>query len=342
MWLDGRAGGSSDPPALGLELAELVAMEPRHVRRPTAAGQRGPGGERLGRGWAQSTDFDGISPYHVGDDVRAIDWRASARSGKPQMRRFAAPSFRARMVVADLDPSLCFGTRDRLMAKTIALVAARLCWEALALQEPVGLALGSHANLQRPRRGKRHLLRLLELLQQGYDDARDGHPLGASPALLQEASARLQKADEICLVSDFGGLDADFLRTSSALAGRRSLRAFIVEDPVFHQAIPAGRYPLRREPTAQDAPARDAPARETTARDAAAREATAKADASRDSAVRIAGADTSGHPASINGLRRERNRTLLEAGWEVIEAADILPRSNPGQRDTSLANASRE
>ena len=295
MWFERKLDALSEEAAVGLELAELVAMQPRHFRGPRGSGRRGPGGERAGRGRAQSLDFDGISPYQIGDDVRWIDWRATARHGETQMRRFAAESHRARMVVVDLHPAVYFGSRGHLMAKTAALVAARLCWQALAWQEPVGLAVDATEGALGPRRGKRHVLRLLELLRLGYIAGRDGTAEPNPSELLQAASAWLGKADEICLVSDFGDLSEEFTRLSDRLAGHKKLRAFVVEDPLFRAALPAGRYPMR------------------------------------DSSGRIRSTATIGPgspeaPRTSEDLRRARDDGLRDLGWEVVDALDLLPR----------------
>ncbi len=296
MWFERDSGRLSEEAAVGLELAELVAMQPPHFRGPRGPGRRGPGGERAGRGRAQSLDFDGISPYRIGDDVRWIDWRATARHGETQMRRFAAESHRARMVVVDLHPAVYFGTRERLMAKTVALVAARLCWEALAWQEPVGLAVGAAEEVLGPRRGKRHVLRLLGLLRLGYIAGRDDAAKPVLSSLLQEASARLGKADEICLVSDFGDPGPEFARLSDRLAGQKTLRAFVVEDPLFRGTLPAGRYPMR-DPSGR----------------------------LRDTAA-IGLQDPPTSLSSTRELRRARHDGLRNLGWEVVDALDLLPR----------------
>ena len=110
MWFDRRPGRTAPErspleQAVALDLADLIAVEPRHARAPKGTGGRLGSGERIGRGWAQTLDFDGISPYQSGDDVRWIHWLATARSGQVQMRRFAAESHRARMIVVDLHPA---------------------------------------------------------------------------------------------------------------------------------------------------------------------------------------------------------------------------------------------
>ena len=131
MWPWSERTGAA---ATTLTLEELLQVRPHHVRGPFVRGERVPVGERPGRGRAPGLDFDGISPYIHGDDVRWIDWRATARSAEVQVRRFAAQSHRARMIVLDLHAELYFATRRRLMAKTAVLVAARLAWEITGTQ----------------------------------------------------------------------------------------------------------------------------------------------------------------------------------------------------------------
>lgn len=129
---------SSDP--LVLSLDDLVAQRPRRLARGGAGARQG-GGERPGRMRAQGLDYDGSGPWQDGDEPRHIDWRATARTGRTQVKRFLAQTYRARMVVADLRPALAFGTVAGPMARTCALTTARLIWEAAARHEPVGLAI---------------------------------------------------------------------------------------------------------------------------------------------------------------------------------------------------------
>lgn len=295
MSFDRPSRVTSERHATALRLEELAEVQPRHVRGKLAPGQRFPSGERAGRGRAQSLDFDGISPYVPGDDVRWIEWRATARSGRAQVKRFAAQSHRARMIVIDLRPDLYFGTRDRLMAKTAALVGARLGWESLALQEPVGLAVPGFEPIH-PRRGKRHLLRLLNHLLQCYDVASATQPTTSIAEVIEEACALVHRGDELTLVSDFGEQDPAFDEVSRTLADIRVLRAFAVEDPFTRTPIRPGRYPVH-VPGGGDRRVLHIGRRE--------------------------GAEA---PATAERMRHEMKRSLRDLGWEVVDALSMLPR----------------
>ena len=249
----------------------------------------------MGRGRAQTLEFDGLSAYVPGDDVRSIDWRASARSARPHVRRFAAQSHRARMIVLPLRQELYFGTRHQLMAKTGALVAARLAWEALALSEPVGLALPGREIL-RPRRGRRHVLHLLDELCSAYRQAAALTPKASVLEALSASAVLLARGDEICLIDDFGEPSDALLKVSRQLAERYRLFALILDDAVTRALPPPGAYPARTS-------------------------------GATDRAVFYIGRDRSGEIAG-DALRNQWRRTLMDAEWRVTDAADLLPSAS--------------
>lgn len=166
------------------------------------------------------------------------------------MKRFVAESYLARMLIVDMRPHLFFGTRYCPMAKTAALVAARLAWEALSLHEPVGLIVVPTANVIRPRRGKGHVLHMLQHLETCYQDLADRQESASEDVetlaqALEIAAANLRRGDEICAVSDFGGPDGPLAEAAKGLGDSRKLSAVIIEDAIFSEPVPAGRYPIR-------------------------------------------------------------------------------------------------
>ncbi len=297
MWSERRLARPERSGSTTLEMRELIAARPLHLRGPLAPGQRMPGGERSGRGRAQGFDLDGVGPYTPGDDVRWIDWRATARSGTPKSKRFLAHSHRARMIVPDLAADLRFGTRVRLMLKTVALAAAHLAWESLILAEPVGLALPGETAVE-PRRGRRHLLRLLVMLRAAHDRTTGREALAAA---VNEASGMVGRRDEVCVISDFAGVSG-FVSESRALAEIRTLRAFLVEDPLSHRPLPRGVYPARNP-----------------------------ADGARR-AFRIGPRAAAMSEEIAGACRAETVRQLRDGGWEVRNALDLLPRGSGGSR----------
>lgn len=285
-------GDGTDPEKLTLR--ELMATKPGHVRGRLRPGERYPTGMRPGRRRAQGMDLDSVGPYVPGDDIRWMDWRATARTGRAQMKRFVAESHLARMLIVDVRPHLLFGTETRPMAKTAALLAAHMAWEAFTLQEPVGVMVVPGEVLVRPRRGRGHVLYLLKHLEEYYATALtltehgDGSDLVAA---IDTASSLLGFGDEICLFSDFGEVTPALTAKVRELNAIRHFRAIIVEDAMFHQPSPAGRYPYQ------------------TVSDPRRRLAT------------VAKSEADGHPDAVDDVRRVVRRQLIQDGWRITEAA---------------------
>ena len=241
MFFEASGTGHRTEPA-ELTLEDLIAIQPRHIRGRLHAGHRGPEGERPGRGRANTLDFDGLGPYVPGDDIRAIDWRASSRSGQTTVRRFAAASHRAHMLVVDLRPELFFGTSGAVMSKTACLAAAWMAWKAQLLHEPVGLMVGGE--IISPRRGRRHVLRLLDHLAAAYSVAENNL---SPPVDCETAAALIGYQDELCLISDMPVDSGPLVAAGRALSRNRVLRFLLVEDPIQYLPAVPGRYPVRGE-----------------------------------------------------------------------------------------------
>ena len=256
--------------------------------------RRYPTGMRPGRRRAQGMDLDSVGPYVPGDDIRWMDWRATARTGRAQMKRFVAESHLARMLIVDFRPHLRSGTQTQPMAKTAALLAAHMAWEAFTLQEPVGLIIVPDQILVRPRRGRGHVLFLLKHLEDSYEvalsrDHDDGE--GVIETAIDRASGLLKHGDEICVFSDFGDITPALTEKVRELNAFRHFRAIIVEDPMFHRPFPPGRYPYQ-----------------------------APGDPQRRLAS-ISKSMADRHQATVDGLRRTLRRQLLTDGWRITEAA---------------------
>ena len=280
-----------------LELGELLAMS-RRLRPPVLTpGTRPPVGQRSGRRRAQGLDLDGLTPYVAGDDVRSIDWRATARTGQVQVRRYLSDAHIALLIVIDLDELMFFGTSQRLLAKTAALAAARLAWQALRLQEPVGLAILPEGPVMRPRRGRAWVLRLLETLLTAY---RREYPPSQCHIQLDAALSSLAIGDGLVWISEPLGAGAPADDKLAGLANRFEASAVWVEDSVLDRHIPAGRYPFLSPQGDRNAGAMSRQQAKTW-------------------------------PEHIKAMRGARRNALLDAGWQIVHAANLVPEADYGQ-----------
>ena len=89
-------------------IRHLAKLLPIHKQKKVLNEMAGVHTSNLrGRG----VDFSEVRSYQAGDDIRAMDWRVTARTQKPHIKVFREERERPIMVVCDLRSSMFFGTQ---------------------------------------------------------------------------------------------------------------------------------------------------------------------------------------------------------------------------------------
>src|ERR1051325_1086031 len=111
----------------------------------------------------QGMEFAEVREYLPGDEVRSIDWNVTARMRRPFVRRYEEERELTVMLAVDLSGSERFGTERRFKSELATEIAAVLALSAVRNNDRVGALLFNHriAHVVRPRKGRRHALRLL-------------------------------------------------------------------------------------------------------------------------------------------------------------------------------------
>ena len=90
-------------------------------RQPSASVLNGRHASRLrGRG----LNFEEMRDYLPGDDIRSIDWKATARTGSPHVRVFTEERDRPALLVVDQRMSMFYGSVLNMKSVTAAEAAA--------------------------------------------------------------------------------------------------------------------------------------------------------------------------------------------------------------------------
>lgn len=225
-------------------LAELVALRVRvHSRRtvpaalsPAMPGGRSPGVLNRGMEFAQSR------PYHAGDDVRSIDWRQTARHGKPFTKLFRQEHERPVYLLVDLGASMRFGTRVAFKSVIAARVGALLAWQTVENGDRVGgIVCGVGHREVRPQGRHQGALALLRQLAEVCASPPD---TTSSLAAALPAMARMVRPGGMALlVSDFHALDDTLAHAIAALSLRNEVALAHISD-AFECAPPHGVYPV--------------------------------------------------------------------------------------------------
>ena len=187
-------------------------------------------GEARSSALGDGTELFQVRPYLPGDDVRAIDWNVTARTGEPHVRVHVAERSLVAWLVLDVSPSMSFGTADRRKADVAEGVALALGYLATRRGNRLGVVTfgGSTPALLPPRRGREALLTTLLQLRTAPDEEGTGvTPLG--PALARAAAAA-QRRGVVAIVGDFRGPD-DWAAPLRDLAARHEVIAIEIRDP---------------------------------------------------------------------------------------------------------------
>ncbi len=194
----------------------------RHV---ASAGHRSA---HRGRG----LDFEESRRCGLGDDMRTIDWRVTARMGETYTKVYKEERERPVLVLADVGPSMAFGTRCAFKSVLAARLAALITWMAVEDDARVGGAVSGATRIRYAAPNLRSagvmaLFQALEALQ-----CLPGENLreSALDAALQETANRTRVGDRLIVISDFHTLHDNGLRALAQCAGRAQTTAILIFD----------------------------------------------------------------------------------------------------------------
>ena len=278
-------------------------------------------GEHLTPQTGQGTELAMIRPYHPGDDVRHIDWNATARLQEPYVRVHVGERALTTWLVLDVSASMQFGTADRRkadVAEGVALAVGHVATRRGNRLGVLGFGAGD-TRIIRPRQGRYGLLGLLaELRREGGEQV--DVSLGKA---LEGASAIGRQRGLVVIVSDFRGA-RDWEPPLQRLRARHGVLCVEIVDPREQELVPAGDLWLIDPESGRQV---HVDTRRKKVRQRFAQAAAAERDDVR-AAIRRAGADhlvlsTAGDWLQVLAGHLRRNEAALRAG-------------NPGR--TAVAN----
>ncbi len=246
-----RDAGTGPDGLVKVSLASLLALRrggeqlnlpARHIASPRSGQYLSP---LKGRGM----EFDEVRPYQQGDDVRAIDWRVTARTGRAHTKQFREERERPGLLWLDLRPGMMFATRGAFKAVRAAQAAALAGWAAVARGDRLGgLIVSGEAHLElRPRRGTKPLLHFLSRIVDHpvWQPSPQRHE-GDSQSALRQGLKRLgqvvQPGSLVFLFSDFAHLDDRGCHAIGQLARHNEVVLGFIHDSLEAELPPPGIY----------------------------------------------------------------------------------------------------
>jgi len=202
-------------------------------------------GRHASRIRGRGLNFEELRGYLPGDDVRAIDWKVTARTGKAHVRVFTEERDRPALLVVDQRLAMFYGTRKNMKSVTAAELAAAGAWRVFDVGDRVGAVVFDDTEVRevRPHRSRRTVLQILHLLVEKNTALRADSEVRPNPSMLNRALdgvARVVNHDHmVAIISDFDGADEETTRMVTQLAQHNDVLAVPVHDPSSTE-IPSG------------------------------------------------------------------------------------------------------
>nr|WP_253746446.1 MULTISPECIES: DUF58 domain-containing protein [unclassified Ruegeria] len=217
--------------------SRAISLLPRQPARSILNGRHA---SRLrGRG----LNFEELRNYLPGDDIRTIDWKVTARTGKPHVRVYTEERDRPALLLVDQRVSMFFGTQVFMKSVIAAEAAAISAHRVLGQGDRVGGLVFGDTDLaeHRPQRRPAALTRFLSSLGALNSSLRASQRDDATVtlnAVLKQAARIAHTNTLICVFSDFDGLDDSSEILVRELSASNDLILFNISDPSSRELVP--------------------------------------------------------------------------------------------------------
>lgn len=178
------------------EVAQLDLRNHSHI---DAMMQGGYLSSMRGRGM----DFEEVRAYQAGDDIRNMDWRVTARTGKPHTKVYRIEKERPIYLLIDLHAGMYFATRGAFKSVCASRIAAMIAWASMDIGDRLGL-LAAHGEQQYAVKAQtrlHHLMHIFETLTRLSDKPRSQE--SGLFELISRAREVIKPGSLVFLISDF-------------------------------------------------------------------------------------------------------------------------------------------
>ncbi len=184
-------------------------------------------------------EFDEVREYVQGDDARLIDWNVSSRLGSAYTKTFREEREMTLFLLLDVSGSVVISADGGMRKELENFLVALLSLAALRNNDKVGAAFFAE-RIEKwipPRKGKHHVLRLLQDITTFSPKSRGSNLSGA----LRTVGESLTRRGICVVISDFK--TRGYLRELSLLARRHDVIALRVSQPTdYNYPVSGGTF----------------------------------------------------------------------------------------------------
>ncbi|MBA2650331.1 MAG: DUF58 domain-containing protein [Legionella sp.] len=231
------------------ELNELIELRgSAQSLQYHSKGRALPSGNHLSKVRGRGMDFSEVRHYQAGDEIRHMEWRVTARTGRPHVKIYEEAKERPVVILADFNPSMMFGTRVAFKSVIAARLASLIAWTTIKHGDRVGgfffSAIEHHEFVPRGRAsGVLPLLACLSHFTKQIHSQETASPRSFSDVLIRLHRV-VRPGSILILISDFYSMDNDCEKHLHRLRAHNDILAFRVCDPLELSAPKPQQYPI--------------------------------------------------------------------------------------------------
>lgn len=194
-------------------------------------------GDKQTRLKGKGMTFTDLRQYEKGDDIRLIDWRVTARLGRPHTRQYNEDKSQPFFLYLDYAPSMFFASKRQLKSVLATKLAATLMWQIHLHNEPIGLLTSKldKIDFQQPSNSQRHFHKCLSTIANACESNYDNQTAHRETKItngLHLLSKNIQSGSNIILISDFIDWSESEVELCHQLDGRGQLLLYQITDPI--------------------------------------------------------------------------------------------------------------
>ncbi len=236
-------------PGIDVDIQELIGLRLMARGLETVVSRQARSalaGQHISRFRGRGMDYLESRAYLPGDDIRNMDWKLTARTGKAHTKLFHEERQRPVLLLLDTHAGMFFGSQQRLKSVQAARLAALLGWTTIRRGDRIGaFAYGGTDAELKPRGGQRGVMSLIRAVAGWYQPRQQ--PLeGDEP--LDMALLRLRRVIRpgslVVLVSDLFHLGSEAQRHLNRIRKHNDVLAIRLRDRLECALPPPGRYPV--------------------------------------------------------------------------------------------------
>jgi len=233
---------------------ELIGLQ-QQARKldlyPSSYASASSTGSHRSRFRGRGMDYQESRLYQAGDDIRNMDWRVTARTGKPHTKLYQEERERPVVLLVDFNIGMFFGSTNSLKSVVAAKVAALIAWAVSYRGDRIGALLiieskenKTHMELA-PKMGKRGALQLIRELVI-HSNPQKAMQSTSNHTSLNDQLKRLKHLAHpgtlVFLISDFYNIDDETALHLQRLSRHNDIQAIQIIDPLETTPPPPALY----------------------------------------------------------------------------------------------------